>query len=128
MRPRTPRPPTSPPAPVCWPRFSPNWPTTRTKMRLGSRAAHRRAVSLALPLIAANVTVPLVGMVDTAVLGHLPEAHYLGAAALGGVVFSFLYFSFAFLRTGTTGPVAQAHGAGDAAEVKATLYRALLLA
>ena len=97
-------------------------------MRLGSRAAHRRALSLALPLIAANVTVPLVGMVDTAVLGHLPEAHYLGAAALGGVVFSFLYFSFAFLRTGTTGPVAQAHGAGDSREVKAALYRALLMA
>jgi MATE family multidrug resistance protein len=97
-------------------------------MRFGSRAAHRRALSLALPLIAANVTVPLVGAVDTAVLGHLPGAHYLGAAALGAVVFSFLYFSCAFLRTGTTGPVAQARGAGDMAEVKATLYRALLMA
>jgi MATE family multidrug resistance protein len=97
-------------------------------MNLGSRAAHRRALNLALPLIAANITVPLVGMVDTAVLGHLPEAHFLGAAAIGAVVFSFLYWSCGFLRTGTTGPVAQAHGAGDPAEVKATLYRALLLA
>lgn len=79
-------------------------------------------------MIAANVTVPLVGAVNTAVLGHLPEAHFLGASALGAVVFAFVYFSLAFLRTGTTGPVAQAHGAGDGAEVKATLYRALLLA
>jgi MATE family multidrug resistance protein len=72
--------------------------------------------------------VPLVGAVDTAVLGHLPEAHFLGAAALGAIVFSVLYYSFAFLRTGTTGPVAQARGAGDLVEVKATLYRALLIA
>ena len=97
-------------------------------MRFGSRAAHRRAFALAWPLILANVTVPLVGAVDTAVLGHLPDARFLGAAALGGVLFSLLYYSFAFLRTGTTGPVAQACGAGDLAEVKATLYRALLIA
>ncbi|MBM3546642.1 MAG: MATE family efflux transporter [Alphaproteobacteria bacterium] len=95
---------------------------------MGSRAAHRRAFALAWPLILANVTVPLVGAVDTAVLGHLPDARYLGAAALGGVLFSLLYYSFGFLRTGTTGPVAQARGAGDFAEVKATLYRALLIA
>jgi MATE family multidrug resistance protein len=97
-------------------------------VRFGSRAAHRRAFALAWPLILANVTVPLVGAVDTAVLGHLPEAHFLGAAALGAVVFSLLYYSFAFLRTGTTGPVAQARGAGDLVEVKATLYRALMIA
>ncbi len=97
-------------------------------MHFGSRAAHRRALALAWPMIAANVTVPLVGAVNTAVLGHLPEAHFLGASAIGTVVVSFIYFSLAFLRTGTTGPVAQAHGAGDGAEVKATLYRALLLA
>lgn len=97
-------------------------------MRFGSRTAHRRALALAWPMIAANVTVPLVGAVDTAVLGHLPEAHFLGASALGAVVFSFLYMAFAFLRTGTTGPVAQSHGAGDMVEVKATLYRALLIA
>ena len=97
-------------------------------MKFGSRPAHRRALALAWPMIAANVTVPLVGAVNTAVLGHLPEAHFLGASALGAVVFAFVYFSLAFLRTGTTGPVAQAHGAGDGAEVKATLYRALLLA
>lgn len=97
-------------------------------MRFGSRAARRRAFDLAWPLIAANVTVPLVGAVDTAVLGHLPDPQFLAAAALGAVVFSLLYWSFGFLRTGTTGPVAQAAGAGDFVEVKATLYRAMLIA
>ncbi len=97
-------------------------------MRFGSRAARRRAFDLAWPLIAANVTVPLVGAVDTAVLGHLPDPSFLAAAALGGVVFSMLYWSFGFLRTGTTGPVAQATGANDIVEVKATLYRALAIA
>ncbi len=97
-------------------------------MKFGSRAARRRAFDLAWPLIAANVTVPLVGAVDTAVLGHLPDPRFLAAAALGAVVFSILYWSFGFLRTGTTGPVAQAAGAGDTVEVKATLYRALLIA
>lgn len=97
-------------------------------MNLGSRAARRRAFDLAWPLIAANVTVPMVGAVDTAVLGHLPDPQYLAAAALGAVVFSLLYWSFGFLRTGTTGPVAQAVGAKDTVEIKATLYRAMLIA
>lgn len=97
-------------------------------MRFGSRAARRRAFDLAWPLIAANVTVPLVGAVDTAVLGHLPDPQFLAAAALGAVVFSMIYWSFGFLRTGTTGPVAQAAGARDNLEIKATLYRALMIA
>jgi MATE family multidrug resistance protein len=83
---------------------------------------------LAGPIILSNISVPLVGAVDTAVVGHLPDAVYIGAVALGAVIFNFLFWGFGFLRMGTTGFVAQAYGAGDINEVRATLARALLLA
>jgi MATE family multidrug resistance protein len=72
--------------------------------------------------------VPLLGIVDTAVIGNTGSVADLGAIALGALVFSFVYWSFGFLRMGTTGFTAQASGAGDTAEVRATLGRALLLA
>ncbi len=75
-----------------------------------------------------NVSTPLLGMVDTAVVGHLDRPHYLGAVALGALIFTFLYWGFGFLRMGTTGLAAQARGAGQADEVRAVLARALLLA
>jgi MATE family multidrug resistance protein len=75
-----------------------------------------------------NVSVPLVGIVDTAVVGHLPNPTFIGAVALGAVVFSFVYWGFGFLRMGTTGLVAQDFGARDFDELRATLARALLLA
>lgn len=75
-----------------------------------------------------NVSVPLVGIVDTAVVGHLPNATFIGAVALGAVVFSFLYWGFGFLRMGTTGLVAQDMGARDFDELRATLTRSLILA
>ena len=75
-----------------------------------------------------NVSIPLVGIVDTAVVGHLPNPIFIGAVALGAVVFSFIYWGFGFLRMGTTGLVAQATGAEDWDELRATLARALLLA
>ena len=68
------------------------------------------------------------GAVDTAVVGHLPDPIYIGAVALGAIIFNFLFWGFGFLRMGTTGFVAQAYGAGDIDEVRATLARALLLA
>lgn len=68
------------------------------------------------------------GAVDTAVVGHLPDPVYIGAVALGSIIFSFLFWGFGFLRMGTTGFVSQARGAGDATEVRSTLARALLLA
>ncbi len=74
------------------------------------------------------MSVPLVGAVDTAVVGHLPDAIYIGAVALGAIIFNFLFWGFGFLRMGTTGFVAQAYGGGDIDEVRATLARALLLA
>ena len=81
----------------------------------------------AWPIILANAAVPALGLVDTAVIGHYGSATGLGALALGALLFNFVYWSFGFLRMGTTGFVAQARGAGDEAEVRATFARALLL-
>jgi multidrug resistance protein, MATE family len=89
---------------------------------------HRKVWRLAGPIILSNVSVPLLGVVDTAVMGHLPGAWYIGAVAIGAMVFSYVYWGFGFLRMGTTGMVAQAFGANDAAEVRALLGRALLMA
>lgn len=75
-----------------------------------------------------NVTVPLLGAVDTAVVGHLPQASAIGAVALGATVFSVVFWSFGFLRIGTTGFAAQALGAGDGGELRAVLARAGLVA
>jgi MATE family multidrug resistance protein len=82
---------------------------------------------IAWPIILANATVPLLGLADTAVIGHTGSAADLGAIALGALLFSFVYWTFGFLRMGTTGFVAQAAGAGDEAEVRAALLRALAL-
>ena len=82
----------------------------------------------AWPIILANAAVPLLGLVDTAVIGNLGTVEDLGAIAFGGLIFSFVYWSFGFLRMGTTGFVARAMGAGDDVEVRAVLGRALLLA
>src|SRR5271168_5168769 len=89
---------------------------------------HRRVWRLAGPIILSNITVPLMGAVDTAVMGRLPDAKYIGAVALASTVFGFLYWSFGFLRLGTTGIVAQAFGARDDLEVSASLFRPLLIA
>ncbi len=79
-------------------------------------------------MILANISVPLVGAVDTAVVGHLSAPHHIGAVALGALIFTFLYWSFGFLRMGTTGFVARAFGAGDSVALSRTLLRVLLLA
>jgi multidrug resistance protein, MATE family len=89
---------------------------------------HRRVLTLAFPIVLANLTQPILGAVDTAVAGHLDGASYLGGVALGGLFFSFVFWGFGFLRMGTTGLVAQAHGAGDHAELRNNVVRALLLA
>ena len=68
---------------------------------------------LTLPVVLANVTIPLVGLADTAVMGHFDSAHYIGAVALGSFLFGLVVTTFGFLRMATTGLVAQAHGAGD---------------
>ncbi len=89
---------------------------------------NRRIWRLAGPIMLANITIPLLGAVDTAVVGHLDQVYYLGAVAVGSLIFSFLYWGFGFLRMGTTGFAAQAHGADDTAEAVATLWRAMVVA
>ena len=83
---------------------------------------------MAGPIIVSNLSTPLLGAVDTAVVGRLPDAAYIGGVAIGAVIFSFLYWGFGFLRMGTTGFTAQAFGAGDADELRAALIRPLILA
>jgi len=89
---------------------------------------HRRILRIALPIVAANVTVPLLGLVDTAVVGQLGQAAPIGAVGMGAVILSSVYWVFGFLRMGTTGLTAQAHGAGDPDEAGAILKRGLLVA
>lgn len=89
---------------------------------------HRQVWRLAWPTIIANISTPLLGLVDTAVMGHLDSPKYLGAVALGSLIFGFIYWGFGFLRMGTTGLVAQASGQDNNNEIKAVLARALVLA
>ena len=88
---------------------------------------YRRIWKLSWPTILSNLTVPLLGAVDTAVVGHLPDAAYVGAVAVGAMIFSFVYWGFGFLNMGTVGFAAQARGGGDTDEIRAVLARALLV-
>ena len=88
----------------------------------------RRVLSLTLPIILSNATVPLLGAVDTAVVGHLDSPHYIGAVAIGALIFSYVFWSFGFLRMATTGLAAQAYGRRDANGVRAVFARAALIA
>lgn len=88
----------------------------------------RRLWALAWPLMLTNLTVPLLGLVDTAVLGHLDSPEYLGAVAVGANLFSILYWTFGFMRMGTTGLAAQAWGKRDPFGQVALLLRSVLLA
>jgi multidrug resistance protein, MATE family len=87
-----------------------------------------RILKLALPFLAANISVPLLGLVDTAVLGHLESEKYLGAIALGGMVFSFLFWGFGFLKMGTTGFTSQACGEQNAVKISLVLSRGVVVA
>jgi MATE family multidrug resistance protein len=89
---------------------------------------HMQIWRLAGPLILSNISIALLGIVDTAVVGHLSQAYYLGAVAIAAVIFDFLYWGMGFLRMGTTGIVAQVHGKGDVEEIRSTLVHATILA
>lgn len=103
--------------------------TMPTASPLNASSVSRLSIARqAWPIILANAAVPALGLVDTAVIGHFGSAAELGALALGALLFNFVYWSFGFLRMGTTGFTAQAAGAGDEAEVRATVGRAVLLA
>jgi len=88
---------------------------------------HSRVLKIAFPIVLSNATVPILGVVDTAVVGQLGQAAPIGAVGIGAVVLGAIYWMFGFLRMGTTGMTAQAHGAGDREEVIALLIRALMI-
>ena len=96
-------------------------------MKQGADLSRLRLFNLAWPIILSNVSTPLLGLVDTAVIGNLGKPALIGAIAVAGMIFNFIYWGFGFLRMGTTGLVAQAMGAGDDLEVKASCYRAVLV-
>ncbi len=88
---------------------------------------HGRVIRIAGPIVLSNATVPLLGAVDTAVIGQLGEAAPLGAVGIGAVILTTLYWAFGFLRMSTSGLAAQAQGAGDLPERSAVLLRALII-
>lgn len=89
---------------------------------------NREILRLAVPSIITNITVPLLGMVDVAIVGHIGNASYLAAIALGTMVFNLIYWGFGFLRAGTSGLTAQAYGAEDKTEYLNVLVRGLVIA
>lgn len=89
---------------------------------------HRRVLRIAGPIMLSNVSVPLLGAVDTGVVGQLGAAEPIGAVAIGATILGFIYWLFGFLRMGTSGLAAQARGAGDMDEVRALLTRGLMIA
>lgn len=89
--------------------------------------SHRRVLNIAIPIVLANATVPILGAVDTGVVGQLGEAVPIGAVGIGAVILTSLYWMFGFLRMGTTGLTSQAKGAGQPGEVAAMLTRVLIV-
>lgn len=89
---------------------------------------HRGVLAIAVPIMLSNVTEPMIGVVNTAVIGQLPGAYYIGAITVGSLIFNFIYWGFGFLRLGTGGLSAQATGRADAEELVAVLIRALIIA
>ena len=90
--------------------------------------SHAAILRIALPMTLGQITVPLLGLADTAVIGRLGVAHLLGGVVVGATIFDVLFWAFGFLRIGTVALTAQALGAGDRTEQRATLARALLVA
>lgn len=89
---------------------------------------NRRILQLAIPSIISNITVPLLGLVDVTIVGHLGAPAYIGAIAIGGLLFNILYWNFGFLRMGTSGLTSQAYGRKDAAGEMHVLVQAISVA
>ena len=88
----------------------------------------KQILKIALPAIVTNITVPLLGLVDTAIVGHMGDATYIGAIAVGSMVFNLVYWVFGFLRMGTSGLTAQARGRRDLQEMRSLLVRSQTVA
>lgn len=89
---------------------------------------NQQILRLAIPSILANITIPLVGIVDTAIVGHLSDAAAIGGIAIGTMLFDLLYWNFGFLRVGTSGLTAQAYGSNNETECRRILLRSLSIA
>ena len=94
------------------------------------KACHRvfmnkKILQIAIPSIISNITVPLLGLIDIAIVGHLGSAAYIGAIAVGGLMFNIIYWLFGFLRMGTSGMTSQAYGKRDLNEITRILVRAI---
>lgn len=87
----------------------------------------QQILKIALPSIVSNITVPLLGLIDTAIVGHMGDAAYIGAVAVGSMIFSLVYWMFGFLRMGTSGMTAQARGRRDMPGVVSLLTRSLVV-
>ncbi len=81
-----------------------------------------------MPIVLSNVSEPLIGVVNTAVMGRLPEPHYIGAVAIGTLIFGFLFWGFGFLRLSTSGLAAQATGANNRGEIAVLIWRSIIIA
>ena len=92
-----------------------------------SNITHKRILTISIPIILSNVTIPLLGLVDTAVIGQLGKVAPIGAVGIGALIISAIYWIFGFLRMGTTGLTAQAVGKKDNQEIIALLSRTLLI-
>ena len=91
------------------------------------RLSPRRVLNIAIPVVLSNATVPILGAVDTGVVGQMGLAVPIGAVGIGAVILSAFYWVFGFLRMGTVGLTAQAEGQGDSGEVAALLSRVLMI-
>ena len=88
---------------------------------------HKEILSLAIPSIVTNITVPLLGLVDVAIVGHMGDASYIGAIAVGTMMMNVICWLFGFLRMGTSGMTSQAYGRGDSKEAATILFQAIAL-
>lgn len=100
---------------------------TEAGARAEAAISHRRVLAIAVPIVISNATIPILGAVDTAVVGQLGQAAPIGAVGIGAIVLTTIYWVFGFLRMGTTGLVAQARGAGETAETGALLMRGVMI-
>ena len=86
---------------------------------------NKRILEIAIPSIISNITVPLLGLIDVTIVGHLGSAAYIGAIAIGGMLFNIIYWIFGFLRMGTSGMTSQAYGQRNLDEVTRLLLRSV---
>lgn len=87
----------------------------------------RQILKIAIPSIVTNITIPLLGIIDVTIVGHLGSPLYIGALAVGSMMFNVIYWIFGFLRMGTSGLTSQAYGRHDVAEIRKTLFRSLFI-